>query len=518
MLYSETSTYLDCISLLIHINDEKTKLLVSKVLENLDNTNNTNLVSNRDPIGIFYKSIVKELLNNEYTIDNSDELNILLLKYKNNPAIEKNPEIYKTIENLFNKKKDFNETNLKNTSKRLQNILIWDLCNAQVRKMFGHLNQAAETKSPIKQSDALSGILEAASNIESTFKDEVFSQGDAIIEKTVEHIDFTNKNHLLTALSTFKERKRKGAMKLGLQGLNRLFGEDGGPTLGETIVFSALPYGFKSGMLKSIAKWIVKYNIPPTHPEGKPALIIFFTLENEGFQNLIWWFKSVYETTTNSSSAGLDDDYVVEYVYNYFNQSGYHFIVQRYHPSDFGYNEFKSVCEYYSQTYNIVSTIIDYMGKMSKGKGKSSGEGNHLLYGELYSNVCNFAKQYGFLLATAHQLNREAKRLAANASNVVKKFNSIHMADSMDVEREVDTLIFLHIEENSVGDSYLTGYRYKRRHDEALTEKDKYFAYRFTPYGIPDDVEGVDMSIKDIYSDAKVNGNKSHITTVEEAF
>jgi len=517
MLYSETSTYLDCISLLLHINDEKTKSLITKVLDNLDNSN-TNLVSNRDPIGLFYKTIVKELLNNDYTIENKDELNVLLLKYKDSPIFAKDPDIYKQLEKLFNREQGFSETSLKNTSKRLQNILIWDICNQQVRKMFGHLSQAAESKSPLKQSDALSSILEAASNIEATFKEDIFAQGDTVIEKTVEHIDFTNKDHILTALSTFKDRKRKGAMKLGLQGVNRLFGEDGGPTLGETIVFAALPYNYKSGILKSVAKWIVKYNTPPVHPEGKPPLIIFFSLENEGFQNLVWWFKSVYETTTNTSSVGLDTEYIVEYVYNYFNQNGYHFIVQRYHPSDFGYQEYKSVCEYYSQSYNIVSTIIDYMGKMSKGKGKASGEGNHLLYGELYSNICNFAKQYGFLLATAHQLNRDAKRLAANASNAVKKFNGTHMADSMDVEREVDTLIFLHIEENSVGDSYLTGYRYKRRHDEALPEKNKYFAYRFTPYGIPDDVEGEDMSITDIYSDAKNNGNKSHITTVDEAF
>lgn len=515
MLYSDSAIYLDCICLLLHLNDDKTKSMVDEIISIL-NEYESNTTKNKEHIDELYKSITIDLKEGDYDIHMKKDLKVLLLKYKDNPVVLKEPETYKVLEDIFYDKDPLTPESILKISKRLHNIILWHMSNSTTRKMFGYINKCTSITDSDDQYDLLYSIREAAQKLVDDFDIDFLNRGDHVEGKTVENINFTKKEDILGALKTYTERKKEGAMRMGLQGLNKAFGRYNGPTLGETVVFGALSHHFKSGMLKSVAKWIVKYNEPPEDERGRPALIIFVTLENEGFQNLMWWFENIYTAETGKSHVGVPEEEIVEFMFDFFSKNGYHFMVQRYHPADFGYEELQDIYHKYDRDYNIVSVIIDYMGEMSKGSRLNSNSGNMYLYDELYRNVCNFAKQCGFLLATAHQLNRDARRLAANNSNVVRKYNGTHMADTTGVERIVDTIIFLHLEHNSGGEKYLTGYKYKGREDESMPEKDRYFAYKFEPLGIPDDVLGESLNVEDIYS-AGMTKRASSIT-VEEAF
>ena len=112
-------------------------------------------------------------------------------------------------------------------------------------------------------------------------------------------------------------------------------------------------------------------------------------------------------------------------------------------------------------------------------------------------------KHEGSCLVTAHQLNRDAAKIAASgATNIVDKFGIGYLADGMDPQREVDAVVFQHIEKNAVTNvPYLTMRIDKHRYVNDTPEMWKRTAYRFTPVGIPDDINGPDLSIKDIYTD-----------------
>lgn len=497
MIYTDADIFLDAITLLLHVNDTKSQLLVTKII-NMTQDKNQHL-NKDDKLIAFYKTLAGQIMQMQLTMENPTELAMLLIKFKSSPAVQENEEAYNQLHEIFTGSKRFTDNNLDYIVERLQNTVIWHQASAQVRRMFGAINRCEDTTDPTEQRRYLDEVLNSAKEIQLSFTESVASKDTSGL---VEHIDFTNPASISTALDKFVNRKMTNAMRLGLQGLNRMFGRNKGPTLGESIIFNARCHNFKSGMLMSIAKWIIKYNVPPTNAEGKKPLIIFITLENEGFENLVWWFRSVYETTFNKSSDGVPSLEIIEYVHSYFNERGYTFIVERYLPSEFGYEELVSITEKYENMgYFFVATIIDYVNNMKKScsNSKSSGIGNHLLVRELYSNICNYTKSKGIAMFTAHQFNRGADELASRTVNAVKKFNASHLADSTDPQREADTSINLNIEKNQQGESFLTMYRTKRRYDNDTPEIDKYTAYKFGPYGITDDVEGADISVQDIH-------------------
>lgn len=502
MLHTDANLFLDAITLLIHVNDDKSHKLVQEIIAISRNSNQ--YLAHESKLIRFYIQLAENIISTRLTVDNKGELTVLLTKFKNDPAFNDTPEVYENLREIFLSPDKFSEDNLAFIVERLQNAVLWNKSSLYTRKQFASLTRCEDTTDPTEQRRYLQNVLNAAKDLQAAHEEHAYDDDKGLIE----HIDFTDVKSIKAALEKYSTRKEANTMKLGLQGLNRMFGGKG-PGMGESIVFNALQHNFKSGMLMSMAKWIVKYNIPPQDPQGRKPLILFFTLENESFENLMWWFRNTYETAYNKSSEGMSQESIIDHVYNYFNEKGYVFIVERYLPSEFGYNDLVKVYEKYENSgYFIVATIIDYMNNMKKtdNAGRASNTGNYLLVRELYSNTCNFTKSKGTLLTTAHQLNRAAQQMVGQTANVVKKFNNSHMADSMDVQREVDTSIYIHIERNQMGDAYLTMKRDKRRYDNTTPDSHKYCAYKFGPYGIPDDVSSEDMSVKDIYAQADQTG------------
>jgi len=504
----DPEVFVDMITLLLHVNDNKTQELAQELITIVGDLQQ--YVDKEAGLIKFYIKLINQIISQRLTVHNPTELTMVLIKFKSDPTVQENIEVYNKLEELFIKENSISENTLSYISDKLHNQIIWSRCSKQIRKMFGYLNKCESLADPYDQRAYLDNILAASNDIQT-----VFNERNKDSKNLIEHIDFTDKNSLKASLEKYKDRKVANVMKFGLQGLNRMFGKNGGAALGESIVFNALGHNFKSGMLCSIPKWIVKYNDPPKNEDGKKSLILFISLENEAFENLIWWFKSIYEVITNSSMEGLSDDYIISYIHDYFNERGYTFIVERYLPSEFGYDDLVKVYSKYENSgYRIISTIIDYVNQMKKGSGSDaniSKVGNHLLVRDLYNNMVNFMKSKGTLLCTAHQLNRDAQKLAGNTANAVKLFDSSHLSYSSDVHREVDVSINLHIEANLAHEKFLTMCCNKRRYD-VLPEEHKYCAYKFGKYGIEDDIEGEDMSVSNIFSTkASISGKQSDV-------
>lgn len=502
--------FLDCILLLIHDNSDSIKDAILEIIEIFENDAKTNTTLD-DEITRFYIRVVKAIIQNNVTKADQTELKMILLKFKSDKAVSGHREIFDLLLETFTAPDRLSNDKLHALSLKIQNTLIWHKTNKKVRTMFGQLNRAADMLNPVHQQAALQDLLAAANEVSSIFTST--SMVDTSAEGMVEKVDFSDLESIGEAIVKHKERTVKGVSKFGLQGLNLMFWPHGGATQGESIVFNALSHNYKSGILMSVAKWIALYNTPPKDPEGKKPLILFFSLENEAYQNTMQLFRQHYETTHLKSSKELTDEQVKLFIYEWFNERGYTLIIERWLPSDFGFLELVKRVTYYENTgYRVHTIIIDYMNTMKKSgpeNGKTSDGGtNHLAVRALYSATCNFTKSKGITLFTAHQLNRKAYELAnSGVINVVKKFSPEHLADSMDVQREVDTAVYMYIEKNHSGDPYLTFYLSKRRYVDGIPERVKYTAYKFTQWGILDDVNGTPGFVRDIYAESGDRSN-----------
>lgn len=493
---------LDAISLRISSDEPTHKKLVEDFIKLTDELtgNSTGIAESLDGRARLYLDILKDI--NTENIDKTDEQAVLstLLKYEASPEIQKDPVILSSLRQLFSLNTKLTGKKIDRLATKISNSLDINIASGFIRHMFKKLMDCEQTTDLNKRSSCLQKIIEDGRKLVDTLVNNQ-NQLESTTDRYLEHINMNDKEDIRKAIKQYTKRKNH-VFKTGLQGLNKMFGKAGGFKLGESITINALKHNYKSGLLMSFAKWIVMHNKPYIDPEnnGTPT-ILFITLENEANENIMWWFESMYVATYNKAPEGLSDDEIVDIVYDFFHKSGYDLIIERKLGPDFGYEEYVQMYERYQKAgHRILVTIIDYMNMMKKSVGNRDGRSD-LALRDLYNKMCNFNKNRMTTQISAHQLNRDAARLTVGTTNVVKKFNDSHYADGMDVGREVDMEIFIHIERNNSGTPYLTMMRGKHRYVNDTPEKDKYCAYKFEEWGIPDDIDGECKAVKNIYAE-----------------
>lgn len=496
---------LNAISLSINGTNDTHKKIVQDFININDEASNavTGLPESSDAVSQLYMDILKSIHVNG--VDKSDENAVLstLLKFEASPIVQKDPVILTTLRQLFTSDIKLSIKKIEQLATNISTSISLYIANKYIRRMFGKTMECEKAHDVETKKSYLDAIVNDSRNLSDILVDNKNQLENSITDRYLEKIDMSNKDDIKKAIKQHSNRS-KHVFKTGLQGLNRMFGKSGGFKLGESITINALKHNYKSGMLLSFAKWIVTHNKPyvdPEHP-GIPT-ILFITLENEANENIMWWFESMYANAYGKPPEGLSDDDIVEIVYEFFQKSGYNLIIERKLGPDFGFEEYVQMYESYRKSgHRILVTIIDYMNMMKKSIGNDkSGGRSDLALRELYNKMCNFNKSRMTTQISAHQLNRDAARLVVGGTNVVRKFNDSHYADGMDVGREVDMEIFIHIEQNNSGVPFLTMQRGKHRYVNDTPDKDKYTAYAFGKWGIMDDIDTEDMSVKNIYAE-----------------
>lgn len=494
--------FIDLLMLLIHNNNDDTLILIEEVIGIFHD----NRFSIRDDTAIlFLISFIDEIKTMKLNyFKNKADILALYQKRKSNAILKLNPDLKESLENILNN--EISPNIIINSTERINNYIIWIKSNKAVSQVYANLKEANNTENVLTQKNHLANVLNIINDLKEKLK-----VVDSQKAKFVERINFDNIKDIKTSFRKWKKRKKDFIFKTGLQGLNLMLGENRGISLGESIVFCGLPHNFKSGILMSMAKWFVHYNILPKDKDGKKPLILFISLENEAFENMIWWFQKLYQVITGEPpSEDLSEDEIVNFIYKYFDDKDYTFVIERYLPESFGYEDYVTLIEKYEELgYRVASTIIDYLQCMNLNPSSTftSGAGtqNHLLIRSLFNKMCNYTKSKGISLISAHQLNRDAGKLVATGVPYpVKRFNGIHLAYSSDVEREPDVIIYIHIEKNREGKSFLTFNLTKHRYVDNTPDKDKFCAYAFNEYGIPDDLLlEKSNALKDIYNNKK---------------
>ena len=453
-----------------------------------------------DVIG-FYISIIETLHENKIDFKDKNILNTYITKFLEDKRIKDREDIKITIKDLLINREEINDSLLKEALDSIQAMNSWHKLNTTAKTLFGKLNDIKVLPNSTIQNENLKDIEEyIKNNLNNLISHDVSNS-------KIEEIDFSNKDTISKMRDDEVKRKDNNGFFTGLQGLNRMFYSTGGKIRrGESVLFNALTHNYKSGMLQSMALWFAKYNKTPKINNKKP-IILFISLEDESSQNFKWITEKHYREVYKKLPDDIDEKELDKWIFEEFEKMDYRLILLRFKPDEFDYNKLVNLVESYEELgEELHALIIDYLGNMNKGD--SSKAANHLMFKSLYNRMCNYTKSKSMTLVTAHQLNRIAQQLVnSGKTNVVKNFNSDHLAESVDVEREVDTSIYTHIELNEMNDiKFLTANRNKRRYDNRTPETCKYFAYPFMgAFGIMDDFNNSPQWEKSIYSPSRTN-------------
>lgn len=506
----------ESIILYVSENDDKTRDLVQGLIALYDKEMESNPTLDDTQINLLL-DVLKDITSGDVDVKNKTErLTILINLLGKDIYTQEESKLYvPVLKEILESDESISEIKGKSIRKKIFNAICTEESASAMKKLYGSLNKAMSVNTPSHQeryfnkfTDSLSELQKSIADIGSRYSED---QGKANLEEVdlsdVESIRFSVKKNL--------SKRRDNVLKTGLQGLNRMLGPTGGFSIGESACFCALSHNYKSGMLLSLARWLVQYNEVPKPVEGDPftegkPCILFISLENEAHENIMEWFNSTWGQLNNCPPPpDMTEDEIVEFVHEQFRKSGYKLFIVRRPGGEFSVADFKNLYnEYVDAGYNVVSAIVDYV--MCMDHGGIGGDVSAPLVRHTVSSLCNFCKDRSTLLLTAHQLTRDVAKLESTGQrHVVKKFGPAHIAYSFDVMREIDFMCFLHIESNQYDMPFLTMHWGKHRHVPATRKEDLFCAYPFQLWGIKDDIYCEDMSVNNIYA-VKPEGEESN--------
>ena len=499
-MYVSPSTYLETLFLLLGDSSNRSRSLVKDFLTMIDkHQGKRDFPTGQDDLIDAYRTLIQTVLTEKISQENQAASKLLLLKIKGNEVFKTYPVERDLLTDVLTAAEPITAEQIDQYLKRLRNTLLLAEIDETSRKIFAKSKNVSDIQDVHQQENE---ILKIKNMLEDSKKalEQMESVSDNKASET--YVSLSDPESIKRALNIFMDRNVKGLIKTGLHGLNRALGTRGGFALGETAVFAASSHNYKSGMLVSCMIWTILYNVFVIEP-GKRALIYFVSLENEVNQNLMDVFKILYCRTERRKAdlATLSVDFITDWLVTFFKKYDVDFFIDRYSPHEFSYNKYiKRYNSFMEMGYQMVLFDLDYM---SEARGIDPGDtfslqGQIQLIKENYLKFMNHAKSQGYLLTTAHQLTKRAEELAAGARYAVKKFNPSLMADSSDVHRIIDVLIFLQLETNIDNIKFLTLKLHKNRGCKDTPEAHKFCAYPFTEFGIEDDVEGEPCYVTDI--------------------
>lgn len=448
-----------------------------------------------DSISHLYMSILSEMKKSELDPNNPAEVAAIMLKFQHNPDIVKNPHIVENINKIFINRDKISDRRINHLKRRIKNWIVWTKTNTHIRKVFGKSQQAASTADPMKQDLYISEMLQNAKDLVTACE----SREGGFVNAPIEHIDMTCPISVRKGLEAHENKRgARAILKSGLQGYNRMLG--GGNARGEFGAVAALSHHYKSGFLMDLARWIAIHNKPLPSDTGIPT-IVFTSLENEVYENLMMWFRAAYENLTGEDCPkDMSVDDIINYVTEVYSRNGFKLVVYRKIGELFGYEDWvKLHTDLEASGHQIVASILDYITLMNSGDSHSNDAKKLQVLG---NRIGNYGNHHGFLTVTGLQLNGEAEILASSGQvNIVKRYGAAHLADCKGFKKELDFLIYLHIETNHMGVKYLTMKLDKHKYVHDTPEEYKYCAYRFTPHGIVDDINGECKAVYNIYAD-----------------
>jgi len=388
--------------------------------------------------------------------------------------------------------------------KQIKNTLTWARFKRMCARMYGQLNEFLSTTDEDQQADYLSNCVNVARKLVDSVRGDIGSMNNGAEERVIFSDDASLKAALEKALAS---EKGGAVLKTGMKGLNTMLGKRGGFVRGEWVIIYGLSHHFKTGLLLSITRGIAKNNDPTKLVKpGKKPLILLVSLENYANRNLLWFYKTAYACTFNKPpdpEMSMED--MIHFIKDFYVQSGWEFIIERYKGMNFGYDEYVSTIEKYEALgYEVVVAEVDYMEKMKKTSSIFSGEAeSHTGLTALADGLFGYNKSKEILFISPHQFNRKMQELADRVkTNVVKHFSADGVGGAISINQIADLEIYVYIEQDFEKNAWLTVQRGKHRYVDDTPVAHRYFAQKFdSELGILDDIDLKEKYfVRDIYA------------------
>lgn len=454
------------------------------------------------PLNLLYVKLLRDISVGNLDLSNRAEASSVLLKYQDDKAFESNKVTFKELQNLLLPDVLPAPQKIRVLFNRVKNNITFFKTNNRIRKMLLSSQRVGSEDDIEKQNALFKEILSAAESLRTDIEDDSLEESHEISQ--VDEIDMNDPVSIKKALLAERKKRSDSKLVFGLQGLNRMMGPPRGVSPGESMAIAARSHNYKSGMLMDIARWICMYNKPP-ETNGKTPVVLFISLENEIASNLMDWFRRAYANIYHKRPSGFKDDEIVEYVQRQFNKNGFRLMVFRRMGESFGYREFVDLVEKIEKdNCKVIASIVDYITLCKRcAEDVKTGVNDAKLIQLLVERFRDYCGHKDMLFVTGLQLETEAARLASSGqTGIVRKYSEFHLAECKGSKRSFDILLFMEIEHNHQGIPYLT--IAWNKHRGVITDaEDKYTAYRFIndEIGIPDDINGPDQSVKDIYAE-----------------
>ena len=455
------------------------------------------------PMNLLYVKILRDISTGDLDLSNRAEASSVLLRYQEDRAFENNRVTFKELQNLLLPDQLPAPQKIRTLYNRVKNNIAFFKSNSRIRKMMLTAQKVGSEDDIEKQTALFQDILAAADALKSEIEDDSLI-GDGEIAQ-VDEIDFTKADSLKKALQAQHKKRNGPSVRTGLQGMNRMLGPMGSMAYGESVAFAARSHNYKSGMLMDITRWQCVYNKPP-ETGTKTPVVLFISLENEIAENLQQIYVKLFCNLYHKSPVGFKDDEIVEFVMRKLGVNGFQLLMFRRMGEAFGYRQFVELVERIEKNgCKVVSVILDYVTLCKRDSDDTTKASNDAKQIQLmYAKFKDFCAHKDMLFVTGLQLDSEASRLAASGqTSIVKKMNESHLSDAKSLKKECDCLIFMEIENNHKGVPWLTMKIDKHRYVLQDTPvEDRFVAYQYLgELGILDDIEGKDMSSRDIYSE-----------------
>lgn len=488
----ETPLIVDALCLAIYSEDIETEHLCKTIVE-LYHKSVVDGNAFNDDTGKMYIEIIQDIMDEDINISDDADLSGVLLKFESNTIMKDNPEILAKLQKVVDNREKVSRRRINALKGRVRKHLIVIKGSDNLKKIYRASAKLMSTTDQSKQDNLYLSLIEEARGLVDGYENNAPK-----VESTINMINMTDPKSIRRGLELFKFKRSNKGYKLGMQNMGKMFGRSEGPVPGHFIGFAACTHHFKTGMLMAFTRWLAMYNVPRPQTD-KPVAIVFISLENEIHENMMMWFEEAYYNIFKRSPKGLDDDTIIESITTIFSKKGFELLVYREDGDVFGWEEWRSLHDKLNEKYEIVASVLDYMALMKLPDDVSNEPKKYQL---LAGRIKNYASRHAMIVATGLQLNGEAEMLAASQTqNIVTKLTAAHLADSKSIKKELDVLIFLHIETNHLGDRYLTIWLDKLKYDKMPAKKDRYMALAFGEYGLVDDIfDPAPSSIVDIYN------------------
>lgn len=333
----------------------------------------------------------------------------------------------------------------------------------------------------------------------------------------VGEIDFSKIDTINNAMSSAKnELSREGVIRTPFQGVNRMLGKHGGFRRGESVLVGALKHQNKSGFMYDIFVGTALFNFPYLKDPTKKPLNLRISFENKTEADVKGIYQRIYAFDTGKviDPQNINVEEASGYVAERLSVNGWYNKTYHFTPSDYSYFDlFALFDQLEAEGYEIVICTIDYLNMMSK-KGCNKGATGADVQ-DLYRRVKNECLRRSITFVTPHQLSSDAMRLLRTGqSNFVREVSDkSYWHECVSLGQEPDLEIIVHIEKVN-GESYFTMHRGKHR-DVYTAIENHYVVYKFSDYGLPYDINGLDQSRRSVGGDLNVDGGSDPWFNVE---